>query len=37
MREELAEHEGVVRLRMILWEANVFIHVEGYNMLEPVC
>ena len=34
MRKELAEHEGVVGLGVVSWEADVLVHVEGDDMLE---
>lgn len=34
MGEELAEHEGVVGLGVILGQTNVLVHVEGDDMLE---
>ena len=34
MREELAEHEGVVGLGVVLREPDVLVHVEGYDMTE---
>lgn len=34
MREELAEHESVVGLGVVLGEADVLVHVEGDDMLE---
>lgn len=34
VREELAEHEGVVRLRVVLRELRVLVHVECHDMLE---
>ncbi len=34
MGEELAEHEGVVRLWVVLGELDVFVHIEGHYMLE---
>ena len=34
MGEELAEHEGVVGLGVLLGEADVLVHVEGDDMLE---
>jgi len=34
MGEELAEHERVIRLRMVFWDTNVFIHVESDHILE---
>ena len=35
MREEFAEHEGVVGLGVVLREADVLVHVERHNILEP--
>ena len=29
MRKELAEHEGVIGLCVVSWEADVLVHVEG--------
>ena len=34
VREELAEHEGVVGLGVVLRELDVLVHVEGHDMLE---
>ena len=34
MGEELAEHEGVVGLGMVLWQTNILVHVEGHDMLK---
>ena len=34
MREELAEHEGVVGLGVVLRKGDVLVHVEGDDMLE---
>ena len=36
VREELAEHEGVVGLGVVLGEPDVLVHVEGHDMLESV-
>ncbi len=32
--EEVAEHEGVVGFGVVLGEADVFVHVEGYDVFE---
>jgi hypothetical protein len=37
LREELSEHEGVIRFRMIPREPDIFIHIECNDVLEPVC
>ena len=34
MRKELAEHEGVIGLAVVSWEADVLVHVEGDDMFE---
>ena len=34
VREELAEHEGVVGLGVVLRELDVLVHVEGNDMFE---
>ena len=34
MGEELAEHEGVVGLGVVLWELDVLVHVKRDDMLE---
>ena len=34
VREELAEHEGVVGLGVVLGQADVLVHVEGDDVLE---
>ena len=34
VREELAEHEGVVGLGVVLGKMDVFVHVEGDDVLE---
>lgn len=36
MREELAEHECVVRLGVVAWEADVLVHVERDDMFESI-
>ena len=35
MREELAEHEGVVGLGVVLRQAHVLVHVERDDVFEP--
>ena len=35
MREEFTEHKGVVGLGVVLREADVLVHVERDNILEP--
>lgn len=35
MREEFAEHEGVIGFGVIARESYIFVHIEGYNILEP--
>ena len=35
VREELAEHEGVVRLGVVLGQADVLVHVERDDIREP--
>ena len=35
VREELAEHEGVVGLGVVLGQRDVLVHVEGHDMFEP--
>lgn len=34
MGKELAEHEGVIGLGVVSWEADILIHVEGDDMFE---
>ena len=34
MREEFAEHEGVVGLGVVLGKTDVFVHVEGHDVFE---
>lgn len=34
MREELAEHEGMVGLRVVLRQPDIFVHVKGDDMFE---
>jgi hypothetical protein len=34
VREELPEHKSVIGLGVVLWQANVFIHVESHYMFE---
>ena len=36
VREELAEHEGVVRLGVVLGQLDVLVHVERDDMFESV-
>lgn len=34
MRKELAEHEGVIGLGVVSWEADILVHVECDDMFE---
>jgi len=36
MREEFAEHEGMVRFWMVARKPNIFVHVECDDVLEPI-
>ena len=36
VREEFAEHEGVVGLGVVFGELDVLVHVERHDMLESV-
>lgn len=34
MIKEIVVHKGMIAFRVLLWQANVFIHVECHNMLK---
>ena len=34
MTEKIIPDERMVNLGMFIWKANIFIHIEGYNILE---
>lgn len=37
MGEELAEHKGMIRLRVVPREPDIFVHIERNDVLEPIC
>ena len=32
--EQILVHEAMIALRMAFWQSNIFIHIEGYDVLE---